>query len=56
MATKKSLITIPDALNKKLSAYKLEIEDVGVKLNKAELIIHLTELGLKYAKEYGIEK
>ena len=44
---KKILITIPAELNSKLSLYLLKIRDIGVDITKAQLILRLTDLGLK---------
>ena len=44
---KKILITIPQNLNKKIDLYLIKIRNMGAKITKAELILNMTEIGLK---------
>lgn len=49
MANNKNIrLVIPADFNKKLDLHLIEIRDLGVITTKAELIIKLAELGLKY--------
>jgi hypothetical protein len=58
MANNKNIrLVIPSDFNKKLDLHLIEIRDLGVITTKAELIVKLAELGLKYEqKEIEITK
>jgi hypothetical protein len=47
--TKGYVIEIPDDFNTKLKIRLLELESIGVKRTKTELIIEYAQLGFKYA-------
>jgi hypothetical protein len=51
---KKITLGIPAEFNSKLNLYLLKIRDIGVDITKAQLLIRLADVGLKF-EEHEIE-